>query len=285
MRRLSRIFAYLVAGLLLAVAAWFAALTNFAFSRELFPQQWATAQSLLGIAYYLMPGERADNLEKAIAYYEAALTVFTPEASLRPWATTQKMLAIAYDDHTRGDLADNKEKALGHYEAALTVYTRESFPQEWAETRALLAVVSAPQCFLSRPSAESNGLVPGARRTPPGAPATCPRQRTRDPRGTANGRRAQSTPRDHEDRHLARAAPPQLPLHTHARCRAPPHCVPPEIRLRSRLWILPSLAQRWFRPLSAARAIPLADVASTIFTKQPTRQSSACSHQSFSHRD
>ena len=57
-------------------------------------------------------GDRADNLEKAIAAYEAALTVLTREASEREWAATQNNLGLAYERRIRGDRADNLEKAI-----------------------------------------------------------------------------------------------------------------------------------------------------------------------------
>ena len=90
----------------------------------------------LGNAYlYRIRGDRADNLEKAIAAYEAALTVRTREALPREWAATQNNLGNAYADRIRGDRADNLEKAIAAYEAALTVRTREALPREWAATQ------------------------------------------------------------------------------------------------------------------------------------------------------
>jgi len=84
-------------------------------------------------------GERADNLEKAIAAYEAALMVFTREALPREWATTQNSLANAFVNRIRGERADNLEKAIAAYEAALMVFTREALPREWAATQNSLA--------------------------------------------------------------------------------------------------------------------------------------------------
>ena len=56
-------------------------------TREALPREWAETQNNLGIAYAnRIRGDRADNLEKAIAAYEAALTVRTREALPREWA-------------------------------------------------------------------------------------------------------------------------------------------------------------------------------------------------------
>ena len=100
-------------------------------------------------------GDRADNLEKAIAAFEAALTVRTREALPREWATTQNNLAIAYRTRVRGDRADNLEKAIAAYEAALTVTTREALPREWATTQNNLAY------RLQRPHPRRAGRQPG----------------------------------------------------------------------------------------------------------------------------
>ncbi|MEH2306975.1 CHAT domain-containing protein, partial [Nostoc sp.] len=107
------------------------------------PQSWAMTQNNLAIAYNdRIKGDRADNIEKAIAAYTAALTVRTPEALALPqsWAMTQNNLAIAYNDRIKGDRADNIEKAIAAYTAALTVYTREALPQQWATTQNNLAI-------------------------------------------------------------------------------------------------------------------------------------------------
>jgi tetratricopeptide (TPR) repeat protein len=96
----------------------------------------------LGDAYCAKrQGERAaDNLERAIAHCEAALTIFTRETFPLDWAAVQNNLAIAYGNRIRGELADNLEQAIAHLEAALTVRTREALPQDWAQTQNNLAL-------------------------------------------------------------------------------------------------------------------------------------------------
>jgi len=75
----------------------------------------------------------------AIAFYTAALEVYTREAFPEYWATMQNNLAVAYSDRIRGERADNLEKAIAFYTAALEVYTREAFPENWAMTQNNLA--------------------------------------------------------------------------------------------------------------------------------------------------
>ncbi|MEZ2276653.1 MAG: CHAT domain-containing protein, partial [Microcoleus sp.] len=104
------------------------------------PEKWAMTQNNLANAYlYRINGSRADNLERAIAFYEAALTVYTLEDFPENWATTQYNLANAYSDRIKGSRADNLERAIAFYEAALTVYTLEDFPEKWASTQNNLA--------------------------------------------------------------------------------------------------------------------------------------------------
>ncbi|MEG4986778.1 tetratricopeptide repeat protein, partial [Microcoleus sp. BR0-C5] len=76
-----------------------------------------------------------ENIERAIAFYEAALQVRTRAAFPEYWATTQNNLAIAYKDRIKGDRGENIERAIAFYEAALQVRTRAAFPEDWAATQ------------------------------------------------------------------------------------------------------------------------------------------------------
>jgi len=97
---------------------------------------WAQTQNNLGAAYgNRIRGEKAENVEKAIAAYTAALEVYTPEAFPVQWAMTQNNLGNAYSDRIRGEKAENVEKAIEAYTAALEVYTPEAFPVQWATTQ------------------------------------------------------------------------------------------------------------------------------------------------------
>jgi CHAT domain-containing protein len=80
-------------------------------------------------------GDKASNLENAIAAYKAALEVYTREALPQQWAMTQNNLGTAYSDRIQGDRADNLENAIAAYKAALEVLTREALPQDWAMTQ------------------------------------------------------------------------------------------------------------------------------------------------------
>ncbi|MCC3506581.1 MAG: tetratricopeptide repeat protein [Microcoleus sp. PH2017_19_SFW_U_A] len=86
-------------------------------------------QNNLAIAYGdRINGSRAENLERAIEFYEAALTVRTLEDFPEKWAMTQNNLAAAYRNRINDSRAENLERAIAFYEAALTVRTLENFP-------------------------------------------------------------------------------------------------------------------------------------------------------------
>ncbi len=79
-------------------------------------------------------GNKASNMEIAVASYETVLKVFTREAFPQDWAMTQNNLATAYRNRIKGDIAENIELAIDSYNAALQITTREAFPQENAST-------------------------------------------------------------------------------------------------------------------------------------------------------
>ncbi|AFY79937.1 CHAT domain-containing protein [Oscillatoria acuminata] len=77
-------------------------------------------------------GNRADNLEIAIASYQSVLKVFTREVYPEDWAGVQNNLGITYYNRIREDRGQNIEKSILCYQAALDVFTRPAFPLKWA---------------------------------------------------------------------------------------------------------------------------------------------------------
>jgi hypothetical protein len=66
-------------------------------------EQWAMAQINLAAAYKdRINGSRVQNLERAIGFYDAALTVLTCEDFPEKWAITQHHLANAYSNRING---------------------------------------------------------------------------------------------------------------------------------------------------------------------------------------
>ena len=101
--------------------------------REERPIDWARCMVDLATAYReRIRGDRAENIEQAIAYYQQALEVLTHEENPLAWAVAQVDLATAYRERLRGGRAENVEQAIAHYQLALEVHAREAAPAEWA---------------------------------------------------------------------------------------------------------------------------------------------------------
>ncbi|AFY99346.1 tetratricopeptide repeat protein [Calothrix sp. PCC 6303] len=113
-------------------------------SRDRFPEQWGKIQNNLGIVYrdacggqsQRILGDKAENLEQAIACYQNALSIRTREDFPELWAQTQMNLASAY---RYSNTAENVEKAIAANQSALQVYTKAAFPTNWAEVHMNLA--------------------------------------------------------------------------------------------------------------------------------------------------
>ena len=105
------------------------------------PQSIAPELGKFGVFFCEFPlGDRAQNLEEAIACYRHALEVYTKQAFPEDWAMAQNNLGTAYGDRISGDRAQNLEEAIACFNRALEVYTKESFPEKWAGTQNNLGI-------------------------------------------------------------------------------------------------------------------------------------------------
>jgi CHAT domain-containing protein len=99
-------------------------------------------QNNLGNAYLdRIRGDKAENLENAIAAYQEALKVRTFEAFPQDWAPTQNNLAHAYFYRIRGDKAENLENAITSYHNALKIRTKDDYPLSCLSTARNLATL------------------------------------------------------------------------------------------------------------------------------------------------
>ncbi|MEG4585323.1 CHAT domain-containing protein, partial [Microcoleus sp. MOSTC5] len=73
--------------------------------------------------------------EKLIAFYEAALQVYTRDAFPQYWAMTQNNLANAYSHRIKGERGENTEKAIAFFQAVLEVCNRKTFTQDLGVTK------------------------------------------------------------------------------------------------------------------------------------------------------
>lgn len=80
-------------------------------------------------------GNRASNVQRAIACLKAALRVYTETTFPEFWAGTQHNLGLAYFHLPTGDRTQNLRATIACYEAALRVHTEAAFPQDWATTQ------------------------------------------------------------------------------------------------------------------------------------------------------
>ncbi len=85
-------------------------------------------------------GNRAQNVEIAIAAYQLALQVHTREFFPREWATIQNNLGISYRNRIKGSRSDNLELAIDAYEKALEVRDKHSSLEDWIITKINLGI-------------------------------------------------------------------------------------------------------------------------------------------------
>lgn len=100
-------------------------------NRQSFPLQWSSTQQALGAVYYVrLRGDRAENLDLAIAAFQQALKVDLDDAD---FAQSHLNLAQVYISRISGDKSDNLELAIASYNHALKFYTFNDHPKIWAK--------------------------------------------------------------------------------------------------------------------------------------------------------
>jgi len=97
--------------------------------------------SFCKILWLLPLGNRAINLEIAIAGFEGTAKILTREVLPQIWVKIQSDLAPAYRNRILGDRSPNLEKALTACTNALQISTRDTSPQEWAMVQNNLGLV------------------------------------------------------------------------------------------------------------------------------------------------
>jgi len=88
-------------------------------------------------------GNRASNIEIAIAGYEVLTKFFPRYAFPKLWSIHQNSLGICYWQRIQGDREENLKSAISFCKAALQVRTREAFPEDWAMTQMHLGIAYA----------------------------------------------------------------------------------------------------------------------------------------------
>jgi CHAT domain-containing protein/tetratricopeptide (TPR) repeat protein len=100
-----------------------------------YPHVWGTLHGERGSSYVkTLSGNHADNLEQAIADFDAALTVFSRQTAPYDWAKTLQNRGTIYRSRIVGDHGQNLERAIADYTTVLSAFTREVQPLIWAES-------------------------------------------------------------------------------------------------------------------------------------------------------
>ena len=93
------------------------------------PIEWAQTMMNLATAYSnRIRGDRAENIEQAIAAYQQSLTVRTQTAMPVEWAHHHDEPGDRLLQRIRGDRAENIEQAIVAYQQCLTVMTQSALP-------------------------------------------------------------------------------------------------------------------------------------------------------------
>ncbi|MGA7326859.1 MAG: PDZ domain-containing protein [Rhodomicrobium sp.] len=115
-----------------------------------FPLEWAHAQDNIALAYSERPdGDKAENSEKSIPYYEAALSVEVFRKRIA-WDKAQINLGLAYQQRKQGSRQDNLERAIAAFSAVVT--ERPKSNTEWARAQMLLGYA-----YVDRLAGDRNG--------------------------------------------------------------------------------------------------------------------------------
>lgn len=97
----------------------------------------AGVMRILGSAIAEFPlGDRAENIETAIACYQVALKVINRDRdslAQQLWVDVQNVLGMVYSMRIRGDRAENLEAGIAAFEAALQGLDRQPSPELWGQ--------------------------------------------------------------------------------------------------------------------------------------------------------
>lgn len=137
------------------------------FTKDAFPQQWASVQfSLRILQSKLSPSPDSSSqwqtsgverlkqilnelkfdatpseLPRQIALCQEALFLIDKNSTPEAWAQIEILLASNLAQNPFGDRADNLEGAIQHYNLALTVFTKEKSSKQWASIHDALAAM------------------------------------------------------------------------------------------------------------------------------------------------
>lgn len=80
-------------------------------------------------------GNRANNIEIAIAAYNIAVPLLNSHEQPQLWAVILNNLGIAYFERIKGDRSSNLEQSIQCYQRVLQICVRENLTSDWARTQ------------------------------------------------------------------------------------------------------------------------------------------------------
>jgi len=117
-------------------------------TRESAPTSWAKTLSSMGKACMRWAdGDKAANMDEAVACCRRVLEVWTRETAPQQWATTQLNLAFSLRRCTSSDAGASMEEALACYRYALEVATREHDAMVWARVQFSMGTAYAERVY------------------------------------------------------------------------------------------------------------------------------------------
>lgn len=112
-------------------------------SKEKSPEQWAQLAAALGSLYWkharANPEHQAEDLERSIPAFEAALTVYTWDRFPEDRQHVLHLLGTSYLNRAHGDRITNVERAARAFEEVLAATPRDADPFGWAGAAKSLA--------------------------------------------------------------------------------------------------------------------------------------------------
>jgi tetratricopeptide (TPR) repeat protein len=88
-------------------------------------------------------GDRADNLERAIHYFEEAQKVLDPNVDAEEWLRCSVGICMSCVTPHAAEEIDNVQKAIQHASEAIRVCDRARFPELWHTLHLYLAIAYA----------------------------------------------------------------------------------------------------------------------------------------------
>jgi|GEM_PF-3025671 len=104
-------------------------------------RDWGLLLQNWGAAYAEQPGNRTDNIERAIEMTKAATQAFLQIGDKRSWSRAQANLAGYYAERKAGDPDENHQQAISSMEAVFEAFDVREDPVQWAMMRSQLGTL------------------------------------------------------------------------------------------------------------------------------------------------